>query len=360
MKKLMLMIAIMLIAITSGIAWAGSTNPCSYSCLDQEVGQISYCNNDNCTCDNFDYEAQTGYCKDFNAPKGIVFKLCDCEEVNSIDPNEEYYLNVVILTPGVYWNCINPSVPATPIDVGYAEITTYADINEVCNDLNGDSTVVPISAFRDINKIALVDYAGNAGSADCEIPEDKAVCFSTTPAQIFKAQRSFILVDIPEMFYDKNLVGIGTEVKISIQLKRPGTVCVSCPGFCSCIGSVGVFGCTETVCTFNLPYLLPNGGAWWNGLVLSNISSQPNIITVKFHDGLGGEAVYVKTFEPFSLSSLILADYLAECTGDDLSEADLLTAQVFGTAACSAVVIIGETNNTTYGYVSRCLCCNAK
>jgi hypothetical protein len=351
MKKVILIL--MMVLMSFSIVWA-KDNPCNYKCQDQEIGHISYCNNNECQCLNFDYESQTGYIENFKAPKGIIFRLCDCEEIDEINSNENYYLSIKILTPGVYWNNKNPSllppVSATETDLA---INSFASLNDLCNDLDGDQVIVQVPFFRNYLNSEIENYTGNSNFDNCELPEieNRAVNLITECKQIFKEGKPFLLIDLPELFYDNSIVNTFTKVEISVNVHRPSEICPYCSGFCSCTSNIGIFGSETQSLIFDLPYLVPTGN-WWNGLTISNTSSQNNLITIKFHDGLNHEAVYTKRFDPYEQQSEIIAFYLNLSIGDDLIKAKFLNAEVYSSLKCEAVVILGDSSGFSgcYGY----------
>jgi len=369
--KIIVCVCILLTFNIGSIYAAEQSNPCNHKCPNQEIGKIKYCNNSGCTCEAFDYENQSGYCNSFDAPKGIVFKVCDCDRVDEFDVDKEYSIGVVILTPGVYWAPINPSVSATPVGYSMVAVTTFEDENAICIGLNGNTTYTPVCSYRNANKEVIdgtiatcSDIDHNTGynpvNINCSSPpvDKQAVCISTVPAKIFDPARSYILVDIPAMYYDNSIVSIGDEVKVSIIIRDASVVCATCPGICSCVSTVGIFGCVNNVCNYDLPYLISQSGGWWTGIAISNTSNMSNIITIKFHDGKGHEAVYTSILDSYALEVNILDYFLSEAVGDDLTAVENINAEVYGTAKSQTVVILGDATgfNGSYGYVGTCCC----
>jgi hypothetical protein len=255
------------------------------------------------------------------------------------------------------------------VDYSIISVTTFEDENSICADLNGNTTLTSVCSYRNSKKeivpgtISTCDSTThvtgyNPVTSNCSSPpvDEQAVCLSTVPAKIFDPARSFVLIDIPSMYYDNSVVFVGTSVKIAVTIRDADMVCTTCPGICSCEAIIGVFGCVNNVCNYDLPYLIQ--GDWWCGLAISNTSHTSNIITIKFHDGNGRKAIYTTTLEPYALKVEILDYFLNRTIGDDLTNTPNLNAEVFGTSKSQTVVILGDSTgfNGSYGYVGKCCC----
>ena len=374
MKKISVYFVVMgLMVMLASIVWA--TDPCIDRCPNTNPGFINYCapgaQPGTCSCTEFDYESGQGYCPGtFVHPQGVTMKLCDCTGVQDIDPANDYSLQVKILTPGVYWAPMNPSVAATPIDAAI-EVTSYQTAQLLCNDIDGISNLTTVCRFYDDNDVLVsgtndICAIGsgatgyNLSVTNCALSGDGATTFCTQPAKLFEALRSFITIDIPAMYYDNTIVSLGTEVKIAVFIKSSKGVCMNCETKCECSSIlIGTFGCHKSKCDLYFSYVIVNDPIWWSGITITYKTDYVGTAIFTFYDQFGNVA---KTVIEVASRELIvdMADaILAKSTGDTLDVSKPIQFYVSTDFDSEGMCILGDsTTGGVHGYKAANTCCS--
>jgi hypothetical protein len=221
----------------------------------------------NDSCVDFDWDTGEGYCPGTHSSTNLF--VVETTSAGTFYSVGEYQLEMTILTDGVYWTDDSP--------VGESFITG----ENACADGYPNVTVFTVAEYYDAD--------GNAGAApvpasssDCDFTED-AVSLITdcSDTLITTGNRRAVAFDIPAMKYRLNEVMAGDEVIIEIKL-------IKCP--CGSVWTqqlnVGTFGCAAPEGpTFSLLYpygTAMSGDVWWDGFVLTNISSDAGTATLYF------------------------------------------------------------------------------
>jgi len=371
--KMFKILTFVVIALFATTAW--SADPCADRCPDTVAGYINYCapgaEPGSCSCTLFDYESGSGYCTGtFKHPGGITMKLCDCADVQNIDPNKDYSLQVKILTEGVYWAPMNPSVAATPVDVAYVNVTSYATGENLCKGIDGISHVTSVCRYLDAGGTLLIgtnDTCTTGGLTDyalsisaCQLTGERATTFCTEPAQIFESLRSFVTIDIPAMYYDNTKVNLGTEVKIAVYIKSSKGVCLNCQTNCECASiSIGVFGCHTNKCELFYSYVIVDDPGWWSGITVTNKTDYTGTAIFTFYDQFGNKAKAVIPVKGREIIVDMIDNILAKATGDMLNTSESIQFYVSTDFDSEGMCILGDAiTGGVHGYNATNTCCS--
>lgn len=352
-------------------------DPCGYICDDEKVGNIEYCSSiegaPECSCTYFDYESGDGYCEGTNTHSeagAIGLKLCDCENVANINSAEKYSFKVTILTNGVYWAPINPSVAATPVDVAFCAISSYTDEDDYCANVDAIVKLSQICRFQSatgatIGSDGCADGGGvtgyNLGIGNCELSldvEDRAVSFSTKPEVIFETLRPYVRLDLPAMYYDNTIVNVGDVVKVKVEITQSSGVCPDCNIYCVCEAVVlGTFGCFNAQCTLIFPYVLANADGWWTGIVITNKTAYSGSVSFTFYDQTNNTATLVLPVESYGILTTVIENLLLQAVGDTFDLSSPIQFTAITDFKSSGYCIIGG-GFGIYGYAAENTCCS--
>jgi len=155
----------------------------------------------------------------------------------------------------------------------------------------GSGTVIPATFVIGTPGTSAFDDASCAVSAD-----HRVTTITTGTAGAIGHIETFdtLFVDMPHMVYDKNTIGAGVEVDVTLTLRR-----YPCSTIFTASRIIGTFvSYCETdmgKTTLLFPFLPPMDGSaagWWAGLTIVNASSTAGNCTLNFTDADGDTATY--------------------------------------------------------------------
>jgi hypothetical protein len=239
------------------------------------------------TCVAFDYETigtgLNGYCSTHTASTGFLPKFI----IQTSQPFDavpytvtmEILVNGVAGEHGVYWSNVAPLYNNSATSQCGAAVAAKA--LGAASYLKGDGTVaVPVAPI-------VANCAGVAAAA-------KAVKITTAAAPLFTAGTDFFFeLNLPAFNYNLAEVNAGDLVTVRVTLSKATCGTVS---FDLCMGTFGCPPSAATTSSILCPYVTSLSGAdsFWNGLALTNTSTQPVTVALTAYKGDGTSATASK------------------------------------------------------------------
>jgi len=250
----------------------------------------------------FDYESGTGYCASLTPGRNpdlgrrVVFNNLG----GFYDTADAYSVRLDILSPGdgVYW-----SGEAVGID---------AQATADCATAN-DTTLGVRRAYNRSGS-PLTTFTGDSGT--CTVADaQRATTIETTNtddvAYVLPNDTRAIGINLPALVFDRDLIEASDTVTVRVTLQT-----FPCGTIHSEEITLGVFGCDETPAgggnnTMVYPYFTQLDsaiGGWWNGIVVTNLSSTDGTATFNLYESdgdqatlqqaVGGNTTFVTLLEP--------------------------------------------------------------
>jgi len=197
------------------------------------------------------YQTGEGYCSPSENVGGVILNLSAC---NDLIISEEYILLISIDTIG--FSYVELANDATNISIA---IKAYSTMDSLCNDIDG---------------IDIETYGNFTGGYDN---------ISAKSSDFIVDLHPYLLISIPSITYDKELVD-GTPLIVSVSVVDTNAVCITCDSFTlySDTFIIGTMSCFDSyVLTF--PYSIYNSDDWWGGIVITNLISNINTISITLY-----------------------------------------------------------------------------
>ncbi len=264
-----------------------------------------------CPCATFDYESSGsfgvlgGYYIGQNV-NGVLFHVCDCENINEFVINNSYAIRVTILEPasGVYFTSMNFTNPNNPhtctlgcdgsaISVADGEQKIYlsshphtgADSDYCVTSCTEPPTDYALDYFSVTPGQTLYNPSGFEQDQDCCFPcgSNSVTSIETCSAQFLRAAMPILLIDLPMFTYDFHdiSVSIGTSVRVRVSIVEYTEGVTLGRELCSCDILVG---------TFSIPTLLSDdfNGDNTSDILWSNIYSSDTAVFLMGTAGVTG------------------------------------------------------------------------
>lgn len=334
MKKRMVFTALLAMVFALSFAWtAMAAEDACVDCGKCPLRQIECCYSTGQatpTTSYFDYESGYGYCETSPYDKDckVIFDLCECDAPNTnFQSGKKIGVRMEILTSGVYWSDVKPSMKA------------YTSKTLACS---GTDTTYEYTW----NEIDYYDKAGSPttpvdiSNTSCEVPcDDMAVELQsknetgyTIPADMVTNQVKYWWVDVPPMFLnDSEIDGReGETVTIEVCLQgASGGICRECNDICCCTVDVGTLCCEsgDQTCIY-FPYVVSGIQPWWTGVAIANYGGTSSIdLTLTLTDATGAKFTWVKTGHTAAMWTFILDAVLANFSGTPAIGAAMLKVE---------------------------------
>jgi hypothetical protein len=292
------------------------------------------------TC-NFDYESTYGYCgydqdrMSFTGGRIII-------QVDNRDlPSDPMTLTLAINAAGVYW---------ASRGVGLA---AYETADDVCDNANAeDTTSYASTAYKSDGTTVVSSFDG---LADCDVsstdPQAKILKVSFT----IPTGQKYLVIDLPKFAYDAVDVSDGEEVFVDVTLnKEPcGTIFSTTHKVAEFIDDCDVLSTESQRLLFPYFTQLGAGDAWWEGLVVTNLSSNAANCTVTIYEADGDMGTW--TLDPIPGLGQVAYD-LSTVLGDVTSSGTIGDSRCWIRVNCDQSVdgfaFIGD-GTQAQGYLPR-------
>jgi hypothetical protein len=323
----------MVFALTFAWTAMAADDPC-YDCGKCPLRQIKCCissGQETPYTTYFDYETGYGYCSTsaYDSDCKVIFNLCNCESPNTnFVSGKKIGIRMEILTSGVYWSDVFPSMAA------------YTSGALACA---GTSTTYTWTW----NQIDYYDKAGSKLAAavpiattSCEVPCDrmavelqsKTDTGYTIPAEMVTNEVKYWWIDVPPMFLnDSEIEGrAGETVTIEVCLQgATGGICRECNDICCCTIDVGTLCCEtgDQTCIY-FPYVVSGILPWWSGVAIVNYGGTSSLdLTLTLTDSTGAKFTWVKAGHTAALWTFILDQVLSNFSGTPAVGAAMLKVE---------------------------------
>ena len=325
-KTITILAAVMMVLSFAGMASAEDCPANAINCPG-EAGFINVCDEQSsCT---FDFENAYDYCEFNKVPNRAIIPICECDEcspgfIANLAIDATYQIGMTIMvdkgngpvegTNGVYWA---QDVASIPMD-------TYANSGDACADNSYDKTFGGPFAYYEY--LSATPGTVNQNAACVAVPVGQRVVeirptAAATGYQILDTdiigQNSNWAIDIPAMRADLTVVEAGWDVYVEICIKESisesGTICSDC-GQCCFMLKIGTLCCPDEEVGYSrtliFPYLGKSDGAWWNGIAVTNLTSQAGTANVTLYENgdvfTGTVAVAANISEIIDVTALTL------------------------------------------------------
>lgn len=298
-------------------------------------------------CVPFDWETGAGYC--LNDSSSNLF-LIETTESGVYFENEEYQIQMEILTDGVYWT--NDPIAVT----GYGATTNACAAGpsvQVFGNQAEYAYTQPVQADGVVPET--VDCTPNGAqvvTTDC----------ATLPTAAGVSNIKTLSINIPRLVYNIEEIVLGEHVEVVITLSK-------CP--CGMDNSwtvdLGILGCDSTPVqgdTFELlyPYFTPmSNDNYWDGFAIVNLGSTDGQATLNFFETDGDQGSMIVSVPAQGMFVSTLQNMLGAAAGGQVVQAMAQTAGA-GTLGDARCYVVGCTdfNCDGFAFMGNSSAANAK
>jgi hypothetical protein len=281
--------------------------PCKYATPGAIIiGAKSVPQGPGATCTAFDNESGSGYCSGTHGNNQIIIESIDGPfEMTEYQIRMELLKNNAIAkSDGVYWS-------NAPVMVGGYD-------SQPCDADNTDGFMITGSnsywSWESESAGYVACTAESPNSADCDVTRDATVnneavrILTSSSTLALNPTNRFLYVNLPPINYDLDQISSGDSVSVRITvLKTP------CGELFTGTVELGVFGCAQIKPVYSLvyPYFTDDGGAWWNGLAITNLGVTDGSATIYFHETDGDEGQVTVTVKAGAIFADLKENILA-------------------------------------------------
>lgn len=302
------------------------------------------------SCKDFDFEEGIGYCET-SKDKELVIQANP-----TFDEAKDYYVDITILVNGAPGD--NGVYFAAKEDVKYRVGVTKAD---VCG--KPAETTLSLGEnrwFKHGDITGSTEFEGDDVNTCLPAASKEFVKMSSTYGDLgFKGTHSYLKIDLPAFRYNLDKITAGDVVSVKVELRRKPCVLVT-----TVEKTIGTLCCDQpaatTATTLVYPYFTNmSGDAWWDGLVVTNLSSAAGTAALSFYEQDGDMGTYTTpTIAAYSMYVTTLEALLPAVTPAVGNTGALGNSRLWiqGKTAFSAdgFAMMGEpTSGQSMGYLPR-------
>lgn len=245
---------------------------------------------DSSNCVFFDYEGANGYCSGYSGNKVIV------EADPTFDAAGDYYFDIKIKVngnyadSGVYFSNIGGTTTVgTVVGLSRTAVCDASASNAIATGAGNPYTWYRYGEATGVNSLP-----APTGTNTCvTVPADRLVRMTTPWSGLgLSGAERFMWIDLPAFRYDLSRINAGDVVSVEIELRR--TPCVLVATFEKTIGTLCCEATPETQATELIyPYFTQMAGDnWWDGIVVTNLSSTAGTAALSFYEQDGDRGTY--------------------------------------------------------------------
>lgn len=322
--------------------------PSTIACPEEQEG-------DPCPYED-DYDIYTGT----DCP--VVFSICECD-----DPSQFKADDVVGITMKILVNGEAGDNGAYFLEEFSGLVNLSRNKNDACDLI----TTAPNNRASSFG-VATYDYYSATGSVtpgwagNCPPDaDDKVIRFSsqtgsgmTILAEDEVNKRSHWAIDIPAIVVTTAISECSTiSVEIGLMTEATGGICGECAVACSCVYDLYRVCCPVGTTSWLFPYFtsLGDADAYWNGIVIDNLSSQEGTVTLTAYEKDGSVGTFTTDVIPAHSMFVDLLENIA-WSGDGLGNAPCYIIAKSTFVSDGFAMMADKTTHDSMGYLPRSYC----
>lgn len=233
------------------------------------------------TCTDFDWDDNDGYCTETHSNSNLF--VMETTVAGTYYDTAEYQVEITVLTDGVYFTTDSITGEA------FAQSANACDDDNSYFDVSWDAVD---NSYFDAEGAAVTSPV-DVSSTECDFEEDAVRVLTECSANLVTmGGMGAVALNIPSLKYNFTEITLGDDVIIEITL-------IKCP--CGVVWTkqlnLGTFGCPDPEGpAFELLYPYGTamaGDAWWDGFVVTNLSSTDGTANLYFYEADGDQGTMV-------------------------------------------------------------------